>query len=170
MATPAWLKTMVDSSHYECPTPKLPNTSSWTWFCCVCRHANQKPDESRDYSTCIKCSHERCRSCSIRWRIRTIEEEWTSRAAEHTMKYASRLITREEYYDLKSGDEEYAKQTGLETAWMWAERRKREGKWGQGRTNGESERSDMSEVGEKSVVSVSEDGSVGAEREGGYDG
>ncbi|KAI6713956.1 hypothetical protein JHW43_003506 [Diplocarpon mali] len=115
------------------PTPKLPNTSSWTWICCNCSQANYRPSETSTYALCTACQHARCRVCSIRWRARTVEQEWTALAADSVCRYARVELSQQEYYALKQADEEYARSRGMETVWGWMERMKREGKWGRGR-------------------------------------
>ncbi|PVH78775.1 hypothetical protein DL98DRAFT_533494 [Cadophora sp. DSE1049] len=108
------------------PAPKLPNTSAWTWFCCSCSRANQRPKESDKYSICRSCQHERCRSCSIRWNNRTISQEYYKRAYDRTMAFADGKYTPKTYYRLKQEDEDEAAKHGLETMWGKNARLKRE--------------------------------------------
>ncbi|KAG4441088.1 hypothetical protein IFR05_003442 [Cadophora sp. M221] len=106
--------------------PKLPNTSVWVWFCCSCSHANQRPRETETYSLCKACEHERCRDCSIRWKSRTISQEYLKRAYDRTMAFANGVYTPNTYDKLKQEDEDEAAKHGLETSWGRLTREKRE--------------------------------------------
>ncbi|KAH9216550.1 hypothetical protein DL95DRAFT_407529 [Leptodontidium sp. 2 PMI_412] len=108
------------------PGPELPNTSVWAWFCCSCSHANQRPRETDTYSLCKACQHERCRDCSIRWKSRTISQEYLKRACDRTMAFADGVYSPNTYDRLKQEDEDEAAKHGLETSWGRLARETRE--------------------------------------------
>ncbi|KAL5326604.1 hypothetical protein ACEPPN_004291 [Leptodophora sp. 'Broadleaf-Isolate-01'] len=85
------------------PGPELPNTSVWAWFCCS-----------------------RCRDCSIRWKSRTISQEYLKRACDRTMAFADGVYSPNTYDRLKQDDEDEAAKHGLETSWGRLARETRE--------------------------------------------